>query len=143
MIAKATCLDDSDRLFYNNSMSYKVFLNKDSVIEIDIVGDQNLASVELMGRQVDTLLTQQKAVGKPALVLDNVVEIGKVDAEARKLVVELAKRLDYDRLAMLGKGGIMRFGANLMLRATGRTYKIRYFDDRDKAIEWLMAPKQS
>lgn len=120
-------------------MSYKVFLAKDGYIEIDVIGDQNVASVELMGRQVDTLVTQQKALGKPALVLDNLLEMGNVDADARKLVVELGKRLDYDRLALVGKGGpIMRFGTNLMLRATGRAYKLKYFENRDDAIKWLL-----
>jgi UDP-N-acetylmuramyl pentapeptide synthase len=90
-----------------------------------------------MGRQIDTLITQQKAVGKPCLILDNLLQIGKVDSEARKMVVELASRLDYDRAAMVGKGGIMRFGTNLMLRATGKAYKLRYFDNRDEAIAWL------
>jgi hypothetical protein len=124
-------------------MSNRVFLNADTIIEIHVVGDQNAASVELMGREVDTLLTQLKAAGKPGLVLDDLLEIGKVDPDGRKLVVELGKRLDYDRLAMLGKGGLLRVGANLMLRATGRWYKARYFDDRDQAMQWLKekAPK--
>ena len=115
----------------------RVFLNDDGIIEIWVVGQQNAASIELMGRQIDTLLTQQKALGKPCLLLDNLLQIGPVDAAGRKLVVDLAKRLDYDRAAMLGKGGVMRLGASLMLRATGQTYRIRYFDDRDKAVAWL------
>ena len=123
-------------------MPYKVFLNNDDVIEVLVIGDQNVASVELMGRQIDTLLTELKARGKPGLVLDDLLQIGRVDADARKLVVELGKRLDYDRLAMVGKGGIMRFGTNLMLRATGRGYKIKYFDDRDLAMTWLLQEEQ-
>ena len=118
-------------------MGNRVFLNNDNIIEIEVVGDQNVASVEEMGRQVDMLITQLKTIGKPCLVLDNLLQIGAVDAEARKLVVELGKRLDFDRLAMLGQGGVMSFGANLMLRATGRSYKMRYFSDRDAAMRWL------
>ncbi|HSX17417.1 MAG TPA: STAS/SEC14 domain-containing protein [Patescibacteria group bacterium] len=122
-------------------MTNKVYLNADGLIEIEVIGDQNLASIEAMARLADGLLTEQKRVGKPALVLDNLLQIGSVDAEGRKLVVELGKRLDYDKLAMLGKGGIMRFGTNLMLRATGRSYKLRYFDDRQEAIAWLQTKK--
>lgn len=119
-------------------MSNRVFLDQDNIIEIEVVGDQNAASVELMGRQTDTLITQLKALGKPALVLDNLQQMGNVNTEARKLVVELAKRMDFDRLAMLGRsGGIMSMGTNLMLRATGRSYKMRYFSDRATAISWL------
>ncbi len=118
-------------------MGNKVYVNSDEIIEIEVNGDQNAASVELMGRQINTLITQMKSVGKPCLLLDNLLQIGKVGPEARRLVVDLATRLDYDRAAMLGQGGVMRFGANLMLRATGKGYKIKYFDSREAAIKWL------
>jgi hypothetical protein len=115
----------------------RVFLNQDGIIEIMVVGAQNATSIETMGREADALVTQMKAVGKPCLILDNLLQIGPVDAQGRKLVVDLAKRIDYDRAAMLGKGGVMRLGANLMLRAVGQAYRVRYFDDRDQAIKWL------
>ncbi len=124
-------------------MANHVYLNKDNIIEIEVIGDQNMASVELMGRQIDTIITQLKAVGKPCLLLDNLLQIGKVDADGRKLVVELAKRLDFDRAAMLGQGGIMSFGTNLMLRATGRGYKLRFFTNRDEAVKWLFEKPQA
>ncbi len=117
-------------------MSNKVFLNQD-VIEIRVVGDQTVQSVERMGRDTSRLLSEQRQAGKSCLVLDNILEIGQVDVDARKLVVDLAKRFDYDRLALLGKGSLLRFGTNLMLRATGKAYKMRYFDDRAQAIKWL------
>lgn len=115
----------------------RVFLNKENIIEVEVVGDQNVASVELMGRQIDTLITQLKSLGKPCLLLDNLLQMGKVDAEARRLVVELSQRLDFDRAAMLGHEGLMKFGTNLMLRASGRSYKLRYFSDRNEAVAWL------
>ncbi len=119
-------------------MGNRVFLNADNVIEIEVVGDQDVASIEHMARQADAYLTELKALGKPCLVLDNLLQMGNVDAEGRKKVVELAKQLDYDRLALLGKeGGVMRFGTNLMLRATGKGYKLRFFDDRTQAMNWL------
>lgn len=119
-------------------MGNRVFLNNDNIVEINVVGNQNRASVELMGRQADALITQLKGAGKPRLVLDDLTEIGAVDPEARRLVVEFGKRLDYERAAMVGKGGLMRFGANLMLRATGRGDTIRFFEDRDEAVKWLL-----
>jgi hypothetical protein len=118
-------------------MSNRVFLNEDNLIEIEVIGNQNVASVELMGRQLDTLISQLKAAGKSPLVLDNLLQMGTVNPEARRLVVELGKRLAFDRCAMVGQGGILRFGANLMLRATGRADRIRFFTDRDEALRWL------
>jgi hypothetical protein len=123
-------------LIYNIGTMNKVFVN-DSVVEIKVVGNQNAASIDLMGRDLRGKLITLRAQNKPCLVLDDLREIGTVDAAGRKLVVELAKRLDYDRLAMLGKPGVIKLGANLMLRAVGRAGSIRYFDNEDEAIAWL------
>lgn len=103
-----------------------------------MIGDQNAASVELMGRELNVLITELKAKGKPALVLDDLLAMGQVDAKGRNLVVDLGKHLAYDKLAMVGKGGLLRLGANLMLSAIGRG-KIRYFNDREEAIRWLQS----
>ena len=123
-------------------MANRVVLNDDGIIEILTSGQQDVNSIELMGREVETLLTERRTAGKPALVLDNLLDLGPVGATGRNLVVELAKRLDYDRAAMLGKGIVMRLGTNLMLRAVGQSYRARYFDDREKAIQWLLEKTQ-
>lgn len=117
-----------------------VFLSQEDILEVEVVGDQNAASVELMGRDMSVLLTRMRVRGKRALVLDTLFEIGAVDTAGRKLVVELGKHLDYDKLAMVGKGGVLRLGANLMLRAIGRGEKIHYFSDREEALAWLKKP---
>src|SRR5690349_4458700 len=105
MIPKAQMeVDCLTRFSYNSVMNNKVYLDGNCVIVIEVVGDQDMHSVEQMGREVERLITQQRELGKPVMVLDNVLKIGNVGPDARKLVVDLAKRLDYDRLALLGKG---------------------------------------
>lgn len=116
----------------------KVFINDDGAVEILVVGDQTVESVQVMGRQALELSRQAQRSGKPALILDNLLQIGTVPAEARRLVVELIKSNDYDRLAMLGSDTLLRFGSNLMLQATGKGQRVKYFDDRDKCIAWLL-----
>lgn len=126
-------------LFYNSFMAEnKVFLRPDGIIEIQVVGVQNAASVELMGRKTSVLLSQRRAQGKPCLVLDDLLQIGEVDGEGRKKVVDLGKRLDYDKLAMAGNGALLRIGSNLMLHAIGRSDKIKYFGSREEAVQWLL-----
>lgn len=132
-------MDVQNSFFYNTSMhDNKVYLDGEGIITIEVIGDQDVASVGAMGKEIESLLAQQRAAGKPCLILDNLLQIGVVGPDARKLVVALGKSLAYDRLAMLGKGGLMRFGANLMLHATGRTDKMRYFDDPIEAHNWLL-----
>jgi UDP-N-acetylmuramyl pentapeptide synthase len=118
-------------------MANKVFINSEDILEIAVVGDQTPESIDAMGKKIKTLLNELEKQNKPQLILDNIIEIGKVSVEARNRVIDLAKNLAYDRLAMLGKGGLLRVGANLLLRATGRTKKVKYFDDHAQAVAWL------
>ena len=117
----------------------KVYLDNNGLIVIEVIGDQNVQSVEAMGQAVAVLIESRRKQGKPALLLDNLLHMGKVDTEARKKVVELSKTLNYDKTAMLGKGGLMRFGTRLMLQAAGKADKIRYFDDANEATYWLQS----
>jgi hypothetical protein len=119
----------------------KVILNDDDIIEVQVVGSQDVASVMVMGEKIEHLAASQRAAQEPVLVLDNILAMGEVPPDARKMVVDLGKKLDYDRLAMLGKGSILRIGANIMLSATGRGDKVKYFDNREQAVAWLKGPR--
>jgi hypothetical protein len=117
----------------------KVFINSDEIIEIMVVGDQTVASVQAMGDQTFALAKQQQTAGKPVRIIDNLLQMGAVPAEARKLVVELVKSNDYDKLAMLGNNAILRFGTNLILQATGKGAQVKYFEDREACVAWLLS----
>ena len=117
----------------------KVFINDDGLIEIIVNGDQTAASVQAMGDEAMALARKLKKDGKPALLLDNLLIMGKVPPEARRLVAELIKSSDYDRLAMLGHGTALRLGANLILQATGKGNRVKDFEDRKKATDWLLS----
>jgi hypothetical protein len=116
----------------------EVFLDDDSnIITIKVIGDQTAATVIAMGNDVYKLIDKQRAAGKPVLVLDVLLQIGQVPPEAREQVVAIAKKADYDKAAMLGKGAVLRLGANLILRAVGKGNKVKYFENYDAAIIWL------
>lgn len=115
----------------------RVFINSQGLVEIIVDGDQTVESVKKMADKTEKLCAKLSKSGQPSLVLDNLLFIGYVPPEARKLVVEEVKRIDYDKLAMVGKGTAFKLAANLLLRATGRGAKVRYFDDYHKATEWL------
>lgn len=118
----------------------KVFINDKGIIEIHVVGDQTIDSVQAMGDRAYELAEEQRAAGKRAVILDNLMQMGTVPKEARKLVVELAKSDKYDKLAMLGSDKVLRLGANLMLQATGRGNHVKYFEDPDACVAWLLQP---
>jgi hypothetical protein len=117
----------------------KVFINEYDIVEIIVHGDQTIASVDAMATQAENLVKKQCQQGKPALILDNLMLIGNVPAEARKQVVARAKSIDYDKLAFVGNEKIIRLGANLILRAIGKGNKVKYFDSYGDAVIWLTA----
>lgn len=118
-----------------------VFINEYNVVECQTNGDQTATSVVVMGDQISALLQELKSQQKPQLLLDNIINLGNVTPDGRQAVISLAKSLAYDRAAMLGKPGIIRFSANLIIRASGRGKKLKYFSDREEAILWLLEYK--
>lgn len=115
----------------------KVFINKHGMIEIKVRGDQTVASVQAMGDEAVRLAAGLREKNQPALVLDNLLEMGDVPVQARRRVAELVHSSAYDKLAMLGSGTLLKLGANLILQASGRGKYVRYFDNRTEAINWL------
>lgn len=118
-------------------MNNKVFINKHGIVEIKVCGDQTVASVQVMGDEAVRLAAALRDKKQPALILDNLLEIGSVPVQARRRVAELVKSSAYDKLAMLGTGTLLKLGANLILQASGRGKYVRYFDSRTAAITWL------
>lgn len=116
-----------------------VHLREDGIIQVDSSGDKTVFIIRNMGEAISELARIQRENGKPVLVLDDLRSMGSVPPEGRRLVVELAKTLDYDRVAMLGNNAVLRLGVNLMFQASGRADKIKYFDSPEKAIAWLLA----
>jgi hypothetical protein len=114
-----------------------VFVNKQDLVEIIVRGNQTVASVQYMGDEALRLCLKQREMGKRALILDNLLQMRTVPTAARQRVVDLVKSSDYDKLAMVGNNPVVRLGSNLMLRATGKGKRVRYFEDYDEAIVWL------
>ena len=116
----------------------RVFVNDKGIIEIHVVGDQTVESVRAMGDEAQHLTKRKQAAGEPVLILDNILQMGQVPPEGRKVVVEYGKKLHYQRLAMVGKGSVLRLGANLLIQAVGKAERVRYFEDQAAAIAWLL-----
>lgn len=117
----------------------KVRLTNEGIVEIFVRGDQTVVSVQEMGEEAMRLCREQRSSHLPALILDNLVAIGTVPPEARQQVAQLIKSSDFDKLAMLGSGSLIKIGANLILQATGRGKRVKYFDSREQALVWLKA----
>lgn len=114
-----------------------VFLNADGIIEIHVVGDQTEASVRAMGESALELARACRDDGRPVLIIDNLLRMGQVPPAGRQAVVAYGKRIDYDRLALVGNGALLRLGTNLLIQAVGKAGRLRYFDSLPAATAWL------
>lgn len=121
-------------------MVNKVYLDQDGLLCISVVGDQTETSVREMGEKISFYVHDLRRRGRPVLIYDNLLGMGKATSEARREVARLARLLDFDRGVMVGGGGApMRYGTNLMLRAIGRR-NMRYFSSPEAARDWLVQP---
>ena len=121
-----------------NNIFNRVFINSAAIIEIHVVGDQTSDSVLDMAKSANRLMEQLRAEGAFVFVIDNLKLMGETTPDARKVVAEYAKKLAFDRLAMVGDGSIiMRLTTNLMLRAIGKS-NAKYFSSEESAREWFL-----
>lgn len=116
----------------------KVTVFDDDIVEIQVIGDQTRATVLAMGELANGLLNSLKSQNKRCLVLDDVTAMGVTDTAARRAVKDLASSLHYEKAAMVGSGNlVMRYGTKFLLQAIGMDHKIKYFENRQDAINWL------
>src|SRR5688572_23051280 len=81
----------------------RVFLDEDNFIHINVVGQQTYNSVWHMGRQVEKLAEQLRRSSKPILIFDDLQQMDSHQmSDVRKAVAEVAKQLDFDKVAMVG-----------------------------------------
>lgn len=121
-------------------MKNSVILNKEGIVEITVVGDQTFSSVSAMAGEARKLLNNLGKQDKRQLLLDDITKLGKTDIEARQAVAKAAHNLPFQRCVLLGDGStLMRVATNLLLHGIGKGGKIRYFEDREKAIAWLLS----
>lgn len=115
----------------------RVYVNEDDVVELVVVGNQTVESINKMGEEAGRLGRQQWADGKPSLFLDNLFDVGKVGPSGMRTVIHLGKTLKYDKLAMVSNKRAIIATSNVVLRAIGKLGEVRFFDNREDAVKWL------
>lgn len=118
----------------------KVFMHPKGYIEVLTTGVQNPETVKSMGDQVADLAITLRTNHQPVLVLDNLTNMSlKQPGSVPKAVAAEARRLDFDKVAMLGGANrLLKYGTNFMIKAIGKGHTIRYFTNRAEAETWLL-----
>lgn len=114
-----------------------VRITRDGIIESVIRTDLDYETAYRQGDKVLEKIKQLNAEGKPIFIMHDALEMGIVSHEARKHIIEVSRATDFDRMAIVGKGTIIRLASNLMVQAIGKGDTVKFFHDRDQAIAWL------
>lgn len=120
-------------------MTNQVFIDGDGFIRNLHVGDQTKESVSAMIDQLVTAARQLRAKHQPVLALIDLSRLGKHDTGARRIAADGIRTLDYDRAAAFGGSELTRHTVNLIVRASGRGDRFKYFRTEPEALAFLKA----
>jgi len=115
----------------------KIFLGEGGLIHGIYVGDQTYETIKKGTEQFTQLIEKVKSEGGRALLLVDLANVGRQDSKARKAGVEGFLSMKYDKISMFGGLPFLRSVANLIVKAIGRTDKIKFFKTRAEAVRWL------
>lgn len=115
----------------------RVFRGKDGIIYNLYLGDQTGQTVKNTGDDVNLLLKRLKRQGKKILILADISQIGNISLPARQVGLGLIQELEYDKLAIYGADFMTGSIVKVIVSVSGRSYKIRSFDSKPEAVEWL------
>lgn len=112
-------------------------IRTDNIIYSEWCGDQCAGTVALCEKKLLLLSKQLRQKGQKVLILANINQLGSTSLSARYTGLNLIKKLDYDKTAIVGNS--LEFGGIVepVFQAAGQTFKMKMFSDTDKAEDWL------
>ena len=119
-------------------MMNSVYLDEKNIINHIYVGDQTVEMVASDINKVEGLVNSLRSQNKPVRLFLDISEIGKTTDAARRVSIDSAKKLKYDRVAVYGKSVFFKYLVKLVASQLLRFSTIEYFDSKEKAYEWLI-----
>ncbi len=108
----------------------------DGIIQLTQTGYQTLESVGQFQAKIDDITMQNHESGKKALVLVDMSAVTGHDPAARE-EAKLRLNGNYDGLAIYGSSITIRMIVNWLIRLNKQENKVRFFDKRNDALDWL------
>jgi hypothetical protein len=119
--------------------SYKnsVFINKDGLVEIILVGDQSEETFRQSYYEVLPLIEKLKSQKKRMYGLIDMSQQTGYSLSSDKAALDILEELDYDKLAMCNVPH--HHVAQGIIQAIGKDHNTKIFSDRTDALAWLHA----
>lgn len=104
-----------------------------------VQGNQTKDSVKHIEETCREFIKKLRGEKKRVLILVDLMSLGKTHSDARKVGVELVKKLDFDKLAVYGQDLYTKHLVNFVVAAAGKGIKVRYFFSDKEARAWLLS----
>lgn len=117
-------------------MQNKVYI-KDDIVNSEFIGDQTKTSVLMSAEAAAQLLDEQAARGKTMKAYLDMSALGKVPAEARAAGHEAMKTVRDAKTAVVGAPMVVRYIIQFIVKASGKSAQLKFFDDSKSAHTWL------
>jgi hypothetical protein len=113
------------------------YLGQDGLIHNIYYGDQSVASVKQVDKELHKLVKTQRQNGVPVLIFSDISKLGKVSLKVRLLGADIVKNLDFDKAAIYGPSKVLEELVNFVILASGKAFQIKFFVDKSEAKSWL------
>jgi hypothetical protein len=115
----------------------KAFIDNDGIICQQYQGDQDGATAQDMVAQTVLLIEQTTALRRAVRILIDLHAIGRVSLRARQTASRALQEWPYERIAAFGASLYIRTLGNLIVSATKKGDKVRFFPTEKLARKWL------
>lgn len=99
--------------------------------------EQTYQSMHQMLKETNQFADQLHKGKKPVLVLTDFSRVKKADYGAKKASFEGLAKPKHDRVAIFGATPFMRLMGEAIIKTAGAGDKIRNFETKEKALNWL------
>jgi hypothetical protein len=120
-------------------MQNKVGLIEHDIIYVEKIGDQTAESMTALYEAVQKFAAKVRAQGEPVLILSNSAQEGASDPGALETIAKWSNLLDFDKSATYGSSRVQRVTRDNMISMEGLATKVANFDNRENAVQWLLA----
>jgi ribosome-associated protein YbcJ (S4-like RNA binding protein) len=108
----------------------------DGVIELIQTGHQTKASSMQHQVAINELVAERRKKKQKALILVDLTGVTGHDTDVRQASIDTLNN-DFDALAIFGENVTIRMLVNWLIRTAGQGSRVKFFDTREQALEWL------
>ena len=115
---------------------YKVWVDQDGIIRATIIGTHDKDDAEKIIAEINELIKKHEQNSR---LLIDMTKTSRPTSKARKLhaINIKVQAKHFKKTALFGASAMNRVMANFIIKASGRSDKVKYFNTEQEAVSWL------